>query len=44
MNRIYDWLWGVAEHMDWHNRPPKRFWLWLLRKVDERDGLVGIDR
>jgi hypothetical protein len=38
MNRIYGWLWAVADHMDWYNRPPKRFWSWLLLKLDERDG------
>jgi hypothetical protein len=43
MDRIYDWLWGVADHMDWYSRPPKRFWRWLLRKVEERDDSACID-
>ena len=36
MNTVYGWRWEVADHMDWHKWPPKRFWSWLLLKVEER--------
>lgn len=37
------WVWELAERMDWNGRPPKRFWRWLLRKMDERNGHRGMD-
>jgi hypothetical protein len=43
MNGIYDWLWEVADHMDWCDWPPKRLWLWVLHKIEDRDERVGMD-
>jgi hypothetical protein len=32
------WLWGIAENMDWKNRPPRKLWKWLLRRYDKYFG------
>lgn len=32
------WLWGVAERADWGGLPPRRFWGWLLRRMDRAHG------
>lgn len=32
------WLWGVAEQADWSGLPPRRFWAWLLRRMDRAHG------
>ena len=32
------WLWGLAERMDWNSRWPRGFWRWLLRRMDEAHG------
>ena len=32
------WLWGLAERMDWEGRFPKRFWRWLLKRMDRAHG------
>jgi hypothetical protein len=31
-------LWGLAERADWMGLPPRRFWRWLLRRMDRRYG------
>jgi hypothetical protein len=31
-------LWGVAEKADWNDWPPRRFWAWLLRRLDRAHG------
>jgi hypothetical protein len=32
------WLWGLAERMDWNERWPRRFWRWLLIRCDRANG------
>ena len=32
------WLWGIAERADFANVPPRRFWSWLLRRMDRMHG------
>ena len=32
------WLWGLAENMDWKNRPPRKLWKWLLQRYDKYFG------
>lgn len=36
--KLFAWLWGVAEQMDWDARFPRSFWRWLLRWCDRRAG------
>ena len=32
------WLWDLAERMNWNDRWPKPFWLWLLKRMDKAHG------
>lgn len=36
MNRLHQ----LAEYADWYGWPPKRFWTWLLMKLDQRYGFL----
>lgn len=31
-------IWGLAEFADWHGWPPRRFWMWLLKRMDRANG------
>jgi len=33
-------LWGLAEKMDWDNRPPRKLWKWLLKRYDVYFGVT----
>ena len=39
--RIFQYVWGVAEQMDWDRRFPRMFWAWLLRWCDRRAGYTA---
>lgn len=32
------WLWDLAERMNWNDRWPRSFWLWLLKRMDKAHG------
>lgn len=31
-------IWNLAEKADWRGWPPRRFWRWLLRRYDLKNG------
>lgn len=31
-------LWSLLEWLDWYDVPPRKFWRFLLRKMDEKHG------
>jgi hypothetical protein len=32
------WLWSLAERMEWDGRWPRRLWRWLLIRCDRKNG------
>ena len=36
LNKIEMFLYGIAERMDWHSYPPRKFWARLLRHYDRK--------
>lgn len=33
-------LWALAEHADWYDWRPRRFWRWLLNHYDRKAGYI----
>jgi hypothetical protein len=38
MTKVKYWLWGLAEHHDWEEHRPRRFWRWLIKTMDRAHG------
>ena len=38
-----NWLWRLAEQMDWNDQWPRSFWRAVLRWQDRKHGYAGLD-